>query len=434
MKNAKFKLYFGKALKTLSVLGLSATLLSSFAGCKDGSETLSLDDIKATFPLLNQEKIITELEEQYGEDHGLFNGEDFYRLPMTVEDEATLVNVNFETNENQKEVVDFCINEINDIFKFVNKKYKFETNYSPSKDDLNNPYAINLSVGDSLQSPITYQLKDLSQEIDGNEIYNTTILLQEGSLNSELELSKQLKVAFAKILGLEEKENSVITSKTSTSFTKNDITVLYSLYRSPENVYDLEGLKNYITDHTVFGYETLVADKMLNLLSQNQEFLPNQFALNYDYRLNELEDISKAVVNGENDKEFGTSEINFVNKVKNPSYYKPYNHMSIKDGQYTQTNFMLDDKFQPFTVEQDTKDVAHNNGVVVIRDEDSILTSLKVGNYIVEINSTLKENISIDELLQNAQATVYSVTNQDYQTYSQALSNECNQKYSPSQE
>ncbi len=436
MKNAKYKPCFGKALKTLSVLGLSATLLAGFAGCKNGNDTLSLDDIKANYPLLSQEKIMTELEEQYGEEHALFSGNNFYRLPMSIESKTTPVNVNFETNDKQKDVIEFCLDEINDTFEFINKKYAFELNYNPNDNDLKNPYAINLCLGDNenLQTSLTYQLKDLSENIDGNEIYNASILLQKDSLNSELALSKQIKSAFAKLLGLEEKEDSVILSKTSTSFTAKDLTVLYSLYRSPENVYDLEGLKNYITNHSIFTYESFVADKTLELLNQNQNFLSSQFEKNNDFRLNELEDISKAIMNGENDKEFGTTEINFVNKIKNLTYYKQYSHMSIKDGEYTQTKFMLDNKMQPIIVEQIIENVAQNNGVIVVRDDDNILISLKVGEYVVSINSALSSQVSIDNLLQNAHANVYKTTNQDYQTYSQTLSDECSQIYSPSQE
>jgi len=435
MKNIKIKPYLGKAIKTLSVLSLSATLLAGFAGCKNGNETLSLDDIKATYPLLNQEKIMAELTEQYGEEHNLYSGKDFYRLPMTIESQSTPINVNFETNQKQQEVINFCVDEINDIFGYVNKKYNFQLNYSPNQNDLKNPYAINLCLGENnnLQTPVTFELKDLSPEIDGNELYNASILIQKENLSSELALSKQIKSAFAQLLGLEEKDNSVISSNYSTSFTKNDITVLYSLYRSPENVYDLEGLKNYITDHKVFDFEKLVADKTLELLSQSKEFLSNQFAQNNDYRLNELESISKSILAGENDKEFGKDEINFVNKIKNLNCYKQYHHMSIKDGEYTQTNFLLDNKYKPTILNQNSVEVTTNNGIVVSRNDENLWLSIKVGNYVVSITSTLNSQSSLDKLLQNANATVYSVTDQDYQTYSQSLSEQCIQNYSLSQ-
>lgn len=434
MKKKNLKICLGKALSTLSVLGLSASLLVGFAGCSNG-ETLSLDEsTTSTYPLLSREAIVSELEEQYGEDNGMIVGE--YRLPRSIESDSTKVNINFETSEKQKELLEYCLKDINNIFSFVNSKYKFELKLSPSEKDKQDPYAIGVSAGSSKDieeknlPAVTYTLKDIDENIDGQEIYAPTILLAQEKLDDEVYLMHEFKSALATILGLEKpsEDKDSILKENKTSFSNEDITLLYSFYRSPEKVYDKEGLANFMEFYaTGYSYNDRFADKLTNFLQdeKNKDFLLARLADDINFRYDEIENITQKISNNDIDKDFGKEDAFFIGPVRKVSFYKPYTHYSISNGMFSATKFALNDQLQPFIIENKTIEYSTSNGVVVARSDNEVSVIIKVDDYIITLNSTLTNpSASCEEIVQASSPTIYRMTEHDYNSYTQYLRDE----------
>jgi len=246
-----------------------------------------------TFPLNDKNTVKAELLKSFGNKDNLYLiDNDIIRMPCPINKETIKININFQTTKTQKHILQYCIDEFNDIFTFINPVYKFELNYTPTESDLISPHNIDIYTKTveeltynehySLGQNYHYSL-DKSKNIEGKEIYDTVIYLDE-----ELVLEKDeihlgpwvwddenhlqgirtatlfytLKHEICHSLGLGdlyliETENyldSIMNSKhpfgTSLhQLSANDIKMLYSLYRDPEQEFSLEGMEAYIEKH-----------------------------------------------------------------------------------------------------------------------------------------------------------------------------------------
>ncbi len=412
----KTKLYFGKAIA--GVL-LGATAIALMAGCS--GKALSQDDITETHPLLKQEVISQELESQ----------DSFSRLPSSVNSPSTNVNINFETNAHQKEILEFCVQEYNDVFDFVNDKYNFELNYDANKKEKDDPFAINVGVG-ALESGISIsssEVHDFAPNIDGNENYNNKIILDQKTIDNDQMFIHVFKNEFAKILGLENQNSIEENNINKSCLSQQDITTLYSLYRAPEKSYDKTSLHEFLSNHQGYDYESLFAKQITSSLSDKATVLRQKLQDNTNYSLKDLKNLCEKIASGDFDKDFGETQTYFISKVDKLDHFIPYYHTSFVDGKMTKNKFHLGQKLEPVVDKTQEISAFASNGIIVSQTENSTSLSFKVGNLILTLNGDAIQGNDYESLIKNSTAAVYSASEQDFASYSQALSEQCKEIY-----
>lgn len=279
---------YKKAIKNVvKGVALAAIVATCFSGCSQfnkqngnhlaNSEMLSFSDMKETHDLPTESQVKNRLQEFLGENYSeyLLKGETLVRLPCPKGGEPILINVEFETNDKQKEIICLCLEEYNKIFEIINPNYKFEANFNPTEEHLSNPYNIDLRVVDKFlendhgMARADVPTKDYSSNIDGQESYNNIITLTQDCLNSNQSLMGALKHETNHLLGRGDsynKENvdndsimnggvkfgSSLYSK-HTSLKNLDVAILDAQYRSQDNQFSDDYIKNFIDNYENFS-------------------------------------------------------------------------------------------------------------------------------------------------------------------------------------
>ena len=205
------KLYFGKMLK---LVGLVCVTASVFTSCAPASEAEKNEpDLKpiytVEYSLPTTEELLEDIEDIYNVD-GKSYGQEMYLNQRAVyprNGEAIKVNLDFEISPIQRDIFAISLEEYNNIFEVINPKYKFELNENPTEQDLLNPYNINLHKSKSTdETPLAtthlgkgYQ--EVIEEVDGLEALNTEMTFYSDTLASPVALSTTFKHEFLHALG-----------------------------------------------------------------------------------------------------------------------------------------------------------------------------------------------------------------------------------------
>ena len=163
------------------------------------------------------------------------------RLALPKNNASIKINFTFQTTPAQQNLFNQAISEFNDIFAVINPVYFFEANYSPSKSDLTNIYNITVKDVETFEDKnmlglATSICKDLTNEIDGKELYSHQIEIKESILTDSNKLLTVFKHEIMHLLGAEDdysQSNTImrqLDTNNITHLSSADINFLNSLY------------------------------------------------------------------------------------------------------------------------------------------------------------------------------------------------------------
>lgn len=194
IKNKRpLKLYFGKVLKSIATF---AVMASCFVGCKNPDNTVSVPEDSTPLytqahPLPTEEQTKSRLLAIYEDESKMYMLRDYLvRFPAPVGQEKIKVNLQFSPTRAQKLIFEDCIEEFNNVFDIINPNYQFEINYSPTQQDLLNPYGIDVKLytptdlSTSVVGHAWVPTIDNFTEIDSWETYDSYVELREDKISS----------------------------------------------------------------------------------------------------------------------------------------------------------------------------------------------------------------------------------------------------------
>ncbi|MBP3619971.1 MAG: hypothetical protein J6J24_04870 [Clostridia bacterium] len=178
------------------------------------------------------------------------------RLALPKNNESIKINFTFQATPAQQNLFNQAISEFNDIFAVINPAYFFEANYSPSKSDLTNIYNISVKGVETFEDKnmlglATSICKDLTNEIDGKELYSHQIEIKESILTDSNKLLTVFKHEIMHLLGAEDdysQSNTImrqLDTNNITHLSSADINFLNSLYYKENNTYSQNDIKNF---------------------------------------------------------------------------------------------------------------------------------------------------------------------------------------------
>lgn len=254
-----------------------------------------------------------------------------------------------------------CISNLNSIFAVINPNYQFAINYSPTEQDLLNPYSIDVRTAKQLTSQnhgnilgkASVPRKDIFQEIDGLEIYDSTITLDEDVLDYSLKLYSVFNHEFGHILGIGDAYDNPYATfdtvmqaysyDTPHDFTRNDVSVIDALYRDPANIKTEEEiehfLENYATknateitdtiNHKVFAVTSL---QDLQTIKENKLSIINSLKNNFwGYNQTIINDLLQKMKIMDFNPEFGKTPVRFGEiPLETHDHSKTYHYCQYK--------------------------------------------------------------------------------------------------------
>lgn len=346
-KKEIIKQCFGKVLKTIGLFALTSSIF--VAGCKVAQPQYE-------YNLPTQKQIKDRLHKIYEDESEIYlMHENPYRKPYK-KDGPIMVNMLFEVSDFQKLFFEDCIQEINSVFDVINPNYKFEIDFAPKKENLNNPYDIDVELStSSSQPPYLNPLKigntttlssDRDSSIDGLEIYQTTIRLYYTVLDNFNILTNVFKHEFLHTLGFDDAylnpnatQNTIMQNSTDSAmvhFSEYDVATLDALYRSTDNSKTEDEINQFIQNYSKTNTHTpnhVLAKQIYNKIkdvnledfkiSMRENLSDNNKILSVVENLSSLENF---------DVNFGKSFFQFVpaNKYCN-LFIANYNHAQISE-------------------------------------------------------------------------------------------------------
>ncbi len=216
--------------------------------------------------------------------YSLFNDR-IARLIPPPEGKNYLININFETDEEQRKAISDAFDEYNQIFSIINPNYYFKVNFSPTKLDMNNLHCVtvNISERDGNILGTTYLFRDLTRN---NSYLNSArprgIQLDPTVLHRPRVLKSVMQHEFGHLLGLHDdyllKEPFVNTIMSTINFSipisQNDLMILDCLYRNPENILSDAEIKSALHD---LSFDMLAKRYNINLEMLEKEPTINEF-------------------------------------------------------------------------------------------------------------------------------------------------------------
>lgn len=130
------------------------------------SREMPLSDMDAVGSLLDDYGADTRYISKYG-DHVSS------RLIAPPDGKPHMINVNFETNEVQKEAIESAFYEYNRIFSVINPNYHFQVNFNPTGKEKQALYSTNMYIDD--------QCVDKSVREASAHSHNGSIILNKGN-------------------------------------------------------------------------------------------------------------------------------------------------------------------------------------------------------------------------------------------------------------
>lgn len=278
MKKSFIKKFVSKFLTGVTLFSLVTTIFSSCTDFKrktppaQSYDDSSYVDNSESEPLQSEEIVKSKLYNILGENYEsyLIKKDKLVRLPCPQNGKPIQVNIEFELNETQKEIIEACLAEYNQVFEIINPNYKFVLNYSPTTEDLSNIYSIDVRKIDSFQENdkgighALINIQNKSENIDGYESYNNIITLTKDCLESPQVLMGTFKHEFAHVLGRGDSNNKEISEDTimdsgekygnslyskHTSLQTIDVALIDVVYRSLDNIYSDNTINNFINNY-----------------------------------------------------------------------------------------------------------------------------------------------------------------------------------------
>lgn len=252
------------------------------------TEDVVYSDVLETHKLPSEEEVNKKLQSFLGDEYEdyLLQENKLVRLPCPTGGESIKVNVQFEMDNKQKEIIEQSLEEYNYIFDVINPNYKFEVNYTPTEEDLNNPYNIDIRKVDGFEenqqgmARANIYTGNNSENIDGLETYNSYIEFTENCLNSPNAFMGTFKHEFGHLLGRGDAYNREDVDKDTimnggekygaslyskyTSMQELDVAFIDAYYRSDDNIHSDEYINDFINNYEVesnFSYEDYQASK-----------------------------------------------------------------------------------------------------------------------------------------------------------------------------
>ena len=423
------KLYFGKTLKTI---GMIAVMASCFAGCKNPDPSTSAEKpvilpndtqpiYVQTHALPTQEETMDRLIEIYGDESKMYLLKDqIIRFPCPVDQEKIQINFEFKPTITQKIIFEEAISDYNEFFSVINPNYQFEINYTPTEQDLLNPYSIDIQKVEKIenspsvlgQAHVPHEEK--SNEIDGFEIYNSSIKITEYTLKGNLELTQCFNHELGHILGAGDAyanpnatTNTVMQSYRYSNkvFTPSKVDVAFfdALYRDPNNTKTEEEINEYIKNYTsptnqeIINYinqkvieRTSVED--LNTIMQKKQYLISCLKENiFGYKQEILDDLIKKLKTIDFNSNFGKNSVCFGEiSLENRDRFKEYHYCKYKasDNYISQYFYNIRASENYYNANQDFRTVSSSgktsNGIIVDLYYNQYVY-INIDKYVLEI-------------------------------------------------
>lgn len=379
------KLYFGKMLKLVGFVCVTASVFTSCAHASDSEK--NEHDLKpiytVEYSLPTTEELLEDIEDMYKVDDKSY-GQEMYLNQRAVyprNGEAIKVNIDFEISPIQRDIFALSLEEYNSIFEVINPNYDFVLNENPTEQDLLNPYNITIHKSKSTEiTPLgTTNLgkgyKEAIDEVDGLEALSTEITIYSETLASPVALNSVFKHEFLHALGVSdayEIDSNIDTvmqkySKLSSpkTLTNDDVLFLTACYRdtnlSKEKLFDYansyqENLGEFSETLDTLLLEGVILEQIQSYCTQtygrideNAEILDKNFGKG-KFMIGELPDKipsgwvqnhllfenGKCKVSSrsyysditENEWEYKTSKYGFIYMETNNSVFNVYAHIS----------------------------------------------------------------------------------------------------------
>lgn len=185
------------------------------------------------------------------------------RLPCPKNSDGIKINVNFEANELQKEVIEESIAEFNKVFEVINPAYRFVINYSPDILDKLDPYSVDIDLANKLlgDDVLGHCLMKFNTSQEGLALYKPQISILKSVANGDrVYFMSVLKHEFLHALGvgdayLHEDAPQLTLMQDGDSFfydlTTIDVAILDAFYRSKDNQYSNKEIVDYVMNYNL---------------------------------------------------------------------------------------------------------------------------------------------------------------------------------------
>ncbi|MBE7076247.1 MAG: hypothetical protein E7375_04225 [Clostridiales bacterium] len=423
-----YGLYFGRKLKSIALLLLISALLVS---CSNKEITPPKEtNIKEVFvstehsigsnqgPVLipparynlpSQQEAKAKLTQLYQnvEDYVFTsNSGNFYRL-LYPKGDYIYINICFNTNEMQREILELSIAEFNNVFSMINPNYKYKLNFSPTKQDTLSPYSIEVYETDSLPSDSEDQVVGRAEfsfyRTGSNNLFdygitaNTITLIKEVTQNPE-DLMDVFKHELLHMHGAKDAykiENGIRdtimqnlgNSTTDKCLSIRDVSMLDALYRDPNNVLTPEEIESFIKNYSEknpYTFSQYTKSKTIeSLLSGlNIKKIKENIQKSSNIPTEIKEDIIKNLDLNKRNMDFGKESFNIIQNYTTDNNHEYFSY-SYGDNNLEYIKKNKDSAFGWCTTfEKETL-----NGVLVITSHDKVSILININDYVLSFDS-----------------------------------------------